>query len=289
MPVTLGHEFSGTVEEVGDGIVDIKPGDRVVVEPIIYDETCDACQSGLINCCAQTGYIGLSGRGGGLSDHVVVPRKSVYRLPDNVPLDVGALVEPLAVAWHAVNISPFQPNDSTLVLGGGPIGLAVVQCLKARDAKNVIVSEISERRKQFARDFGADHVLDPTKDDIIAKCKELCGGQGPQVAFDAAGAQAGLMPAFLALRARGTLVNIALWGRAASFEPNPILVKEKRYYGSHTYVKGEFQGVLDAISSGKLKPEAMITRKIRLEDTEEEGIKALIHDKDNQVKILVEI
>lgn len=90
VPLTFGHEFTGKVEEVGEGVSDkYKVGDRVVVQPIIYDNECGACKEGHINCCAKNGFIGLSGWGGGLADHIVVPEYTVFKVPDNVPLDVA--------------------------------------------------------------------------------------------------------------------------------------------------------------------------------------------------------
>lgn len=160
-------------------------------------------------------------------------------------------MEPLAVAWHAVNISPFKKGDSVLILGGGPIGLAVVQSLRARGAENIIVSEIAPRRKEFAKQFGAHHVLDPTKDDIVAKVRELCNGQGVNVAFDAAGVQAGVDQAILAVRARGTLVNIAVWEKPISLHPNRLCFRERSYMGIATYVAGDFEDVINAIASGE--------------------------------------
>ncbi|KAK5116376.1 hypothetical protein LTR62_007923 [Meristemomyces frigidus] len=308
MPITFGHEFSGVIEEVGEGVTEgkWKVGGRVVVQPIIYDGDCGACQAGLINCCYSNGFVGLSGEffakrvrrksrrrigwGGGLSDHLVVPEYAVYNLPDNVGLDVAALVEPLAVGWHAVNASPFRPHsdDSVLILGGGPIGLSVIQALRARGCKQIIVSEISTMRKQYAKDFGAHVVLDPTKDDIVARCRELTGGQGVHVTFDAAGVQPGLDAAILALRARGTHVNIAIWEKRASFFPNDLVFREKSYLGVATYVAGDFQEVIEAISTGKLDMcPRMITKRIGLDTVVEEGFEALVKDKDNQVKILV--
>ncbi|SLM35205.1 sorbitol dehydrogenase protein [Lasallia pustulata] len=284
-----GHEFSGVVEEVGEEIDDVKVGDRVVVQPIIYDGTCGACKAGFINCCDKNGFVGLSGWGGGLAEHIVLPRSAVISLPDSISLEVGALVEPLAVAWHAVNMSPYQKGDSVLVLGGGPIGLAVIQSLKVKGCEKIIVSEVAPRRKEFAKQFGAHYVLDPTKDDIVSTVREICDGQGANVAFDAAGVQAGLDQAILAIRARGTLVNIAVWEKAASIQPNSLVFRERRYMGVATYVQGDFQDVMDAIASGKLRPEAMITRKISMNEVEEKGFKTLVHDKDNHVKILVEV
>ncbi|KAI9875608.1 MAG: hypothetical protein M1830_008206 [Pleopsidium flavum] len=289
IPLTLGHEFSGVVEEVGEGVNDMKVNDRVVVQPIIYDGTCGACKEGLINCCYSGGFVGLSGSGGGLSEHVVVPRASAIAIPDSVSMEVGALVEPLAVAWHAVNVSPYKSGDSVLILGGGPIGLAVIQALKARGAEKIIVSEVASKRREFAKHFGAHYVLDPTKDDIVAKVREYCDGQGANVAFDAAGVQTGLDQAVMAIRARGTLVNIAVWEKAATLHPNHLVFKERSYMGVATYIMGDFQDVIDAIATGKLKPEPMITRKIKMTEVEEKGFKALVNDKDNHVKILVEV
>jgi threonine dehydrogenase-like Zn-dependent dehydrogenase len=192
------------------------------------------------------------GCGGGLSDFIVVPSGSAIPLPAEVSMEVGALVEPLAVAWHAVKISPFRPGDSVLVVGGGPIGLAVIQTLRAKGAGKIIAAEVSPRRKEFATQFGADHVLDPTKTDIVESVKKLCDGQGVHVAFDAAGVQTGLNSAILALRARGTLVNIAVWEKTATVVPNDLAFKERKYMGIATYVAGDFEEVLDAICTGEL-------------------------------------
>lgn len=89
VPLTFGHEFSGRVEEVGDGVSKFKAGDRVVVQPIIYDNECGSCNDGLINCCDKNGFVGLSGWGGGLADHIVVPEYAVFKVPDNVALDIA--------------------------------------------------------------------------------------------------------------------------------------------------------------------------------------------------------
>ncbi len=142
LPVIIGHEFSGVVDEVGDGVVDLKRHDKVCIMPIIYDGDCRSCVRGLHNCCDKFGFVGISGWGGGMSEYTCIPAKSVKLLPSNIPLEVGALVEPLSVGWHAVDVSPFQESDSALVLGGGPIGLAVVLALVGKGCKNIIVSEV---------------------------------------------------------------------------------------------------------------------------------------------------
>lgn len=172
----------------------------------------------------------MLGWGGGLSEHCVVPWQSLYRIPDNVSMEIGAMIEPLAVGWHAVKVSPIQPGEIALVLGGGPIGLAVIQALRAQGVGLIIVSEVAEQRKQFAQQFGADYVIDPSKDDIPKRVKEIDpSGEGANCVFDAAGVQAGLDAAIDSLRVRGTLVNIAIWEKSAQIMPTKILLKEKKY------------------------------------------------------------
>lgn len=231
LPLTLGHEFSGVVEEVGDGVDHVKPGDRVCVQPTIYDGSCRACKRGLVNCCDKNGFVGLSGWGGGLCEHMVVPASCVKSLPDNVSLEVGALIEPLAVGWHAVDISPYKEGDAVLVLGGGPIGLAVVQALVGRGCKNITVSEVSSQRRAFATRFGAHHVIDPVHADVVAEVEKLTDGEGADVGFDAAGVQVAVDTAFKAIKARGTLVNIAVWEKRATLNMNDIVFRERGYMG----------------------------------------------------------
>jgi threonine dehydrogenase-like Zn-dependent dehydrogenase len=132
-------------------------------------------------------------------------------------------------------------------------------------------------RKQYASDFGAHHILDPTQDDIVAKCRELC-----------AGVQSALNQAVKATRARGTIVNIAIWEKEFTLQPNDMIFRERRWQGVATYQKGDFQEVLAAISSGRMtNVEQMITKKIGLDEVVEQGFRALVKDKDKQVKILV--
>ncbi len=146
-----------------------------------------------------------------MSDFVCVDPQFVFKLPADTGLDVGALVEPLAVAWHAVDQYPVTPDTQAIVMGAGPIGLGVIQCLKARGVKTVIVVEMAKERQNFAKRFGATHLIDPTKEDVVKKAKEICDGQGPHVALDAAGVPASIKSAALAVRARGTIVNVAIW------------------------------------------------------------------------------
>jgi threonine dehydrogenase-like Zn-dependent dehydrogenase len=175
----------------------------------------------------------------------------IYASPIRSTKPSTALVEPLAVAWHAIQSSPFQGGDSALIIGGGPIGLGLVQVLKAFGANKIIISEISPRRREFAKLFGGHHILDPTRDHVAERSKEICDGLGPDVVFDAAGVQAGLDSAMEAVRPGGTIVNIAAWGKPAVLDPTQLVIGEKKYIGVMTYLRRDFEAVIGALESGE--------------------------------------
>ncbi|RAL14947.1 2,3-butanediol dehydrogenase [Aspergillus homomorphus CBS 101889] len=293
LPTTLGHEFSGTVEEVGCGdVAGLQVGDRVAVRPNLSDGDCPPCLRGTPNCCRNLGFVGYSSNAGGLSDHVVVDAGHAIPLPDSIPLDVGALVEPLSVAWHAADRSPLGDARTVLVVGGGPIGLAVVQVLQARGIESIVVVEISSRRREFAKRLGATHVIDPRTEDVVSMVRAMTGDAGADVAFECSGVQAGLNTALRGIRVRGTVTIVSLWEAKPVIDAGAIVLDEKHVIGAAIFADGIFEAVIEAIRSGmlsKLNPQAMITSKIRMEDIVEEGFKALINEKDKHVKILVDI
>lgn len=146
-------------------------------------------------------------------------------------LEVGALIEPLAVGWHAADMSPYKDGDAALVLGGGPIGLAVVQTLKIGGCQNIIASVTSRARRDLAVHFGAHHAVDPANEDVAKKVLALTNGAGADVVFDAVGSHIVLDKAFQALKARGTLVNIAVWDKPVHLAMNEITFREQKYIG----------------------------------------------------------
>ncbi|CAK4030359.1 (R,R)-butanediol dehydrogenase [Lecanosticta acicola] len=295
IPITIGHEFSGTITSLGRNLTrtDLHIGQHVAIQPTVACGACGACQTSAENACPKGGFVGLSGGGGGMAEYVALPEAAIFPLPSNVGLAVGALVEPLAVAWHAVDASPMASlgrNAKCLVLGGGPIGLAVVQVLLGRGAQKVICAEVATKRQEFARVFGAHHVLDPTDCDLPQACLDLCGGvHGPDIVFDCAGVPQSLEAACKAVRARGAVVNVAIWETAVPFNPNWLVFREASYQATLGYQAKDFQGVVDALGAGKMKPEGMITSTIRMDQLVDRGYLALINEKDKHVKILVDV
>jgi 2-desacetyl-2-hydroxyethyl bacteriochlorophyllide A dehydrogenase len=229
-----------------------------------------------------------AGYGGGFAEHVVAPAEHFYPIPDNISMESAAMIEPLAVAWHAVNLSPFKEGDSVLIVGGGPLGLCILQVLKMRGAKFTMVAELMESRKKSANDFGATHIFDPTEADIPEKVRELTNGIGADVVFDTAGVEKALDGAIGACRVHGTIVNVAVWEKRPSIRVNEMMYHEVKYLGAALYDEKSFTSVIEAIAKGELQPEGMITDKIGLEDVIEKGFKSLLEGRDKHCKILVD-
>ena len=253
VPTTIGHEFSGTITELADDVSfgTLSVGQRCAIFPFISDD-CFWCKQEVWGMCPDWGFLGYSGYGGGFSDCIVVHARDVHPIPENMSLEVAALVEPLAVGWHGVKLSEIGPGDSALVLGAGPIGIAVILCLKANGVENISVSEISPMRSEHAKNAGATHVFNPRDEDVAKKTQEVSpDGWGPAAVFECAGVQASMDVAFHAVRGKGTIVNIGIFEKDISINPNILNRRNLKYVGSNIYSRREFQEVIEAIGDGK--------------------------------------
>lgn len=284
-PVTMGHEFSGTIVDVGEGVQALSVGDNVVVEPYFVCDECPPCKAGNYHLCTKMGFIGLSGGGGGLGGMVVVDTRWVHKV-GNIPLDQAALIEPLSVAHHAVARSGAKPGDVALVGGSGPIGLLTAAVLKSQGVTTVI-SELSAARKDKAISSGvADYVIDPGQENLQARLLELTGGVGADVAFECAGVNAVLDTLLTAVKPAGVVVNVSIWGRPATVDMQKIVLKEIDLRGTIAYVRDHAEAI-KLVQEGKVNLEPFITARIALEDLVEQGFNTLIHHNDTAVKILV--
>ena len=161
-------------------------------------------------------------------------------------------MEPLAVAWHAVSRSPLKENDPVLVVGAGPIGLAIIQVLRARRIETIIAVEVSEQRRKFARSFGATVVLDPKKVNAVSEIRAATGdANGAAVAFECSGVQAGLDTAMAGIRVHGTTVVVSLWEQKPVIDAFAMVLFEKHVMGSALYEDGDFEAVIEAMSSSE--------------------------------------
>lgn len=249
LPQILGHEFSGTVVELGEGVDGISVGDRVAVWPIYYCGDCAACRRGMYNACQKIGFHGLSSNGGGMAEFTTVDASKLHVLPENVDLRLGALVEPMAVAWHAVSRSGVEPGGTALIAGAGPIGIGVWFALKARGIEKVLVSEPSADRRAIIAALGAT-VVDPVTEDLGAAVTDLTDGDGVDVAFDAAGAGPAVTSSLASLVPGGRVVVVAIHERTMDFLPTQLVMAETEIAGALAYLPEDFDAVIAAMAAG---------------------------------------
>ncbi|MDR2221368.1 MAG: 2,3-butanediol dehydrogenase [Flavobacteriaceae bacterium] len=283
---TLGHEFSGIVEEIGDNVSHIKVGDRVVVEPIYKNFDSPFVTSGEYNLGEHLGFIGLAGNGG-FAKYVVVEDYMIHKIPDTMSFEQGALVEPAAVAVYSVLQSGLKVGQSVLVSGAGPIGLLCAQAALAAGASTVIVTDVAEKRLEKAREIGATHIFNATEKDLPIKIKALTNGLGVNVFLDCAGVQASYDTGIASTRNGGTAVLVALFGKPIVHNALDQVLREITVKGVIAY-RNIFPQVISLIDSGRMEVEKLVTNKISLEEIVPNGFEALVNNPE-QVKILIDI
>ena len=287
-PVTLGHEMSGVVYAVGEGVTDLKPGDHVVVEPyILYDDVDTSENNMFYHLSKDMNFIGLAGRGGGLAEKISVKRRWVHKISDSIALDEAALIEPLSVAYHAVERSGLKAGDFVLIGGAGPIGLLNAAVAKAFGA-TVAMSELSPLRRKKAEESGvADYTFSPKEVDVAEEVRKLTGGAGADVGIEATSVQPVLDMLMDAVRPGAVITIVSIWGHKSDFDMHKLVMKEIDMRGSIAYVNSHPK-TIKLVEEGKINLKPFITGKIGLDHLIDEGFDILIHPNETAVKILVD-
>lgn len=282
-PIIMGHEFAGEVVEVGERVSRVKPGDRVAIEPILSPNRDGKYLMERYNLTSLLGFHGLSGGGGGFSEYTLVGEHMVHLLPEALSWEQGALVEPAAVALHAVRQSDLKAGDSAVVFGAGPIGLMVIEALKAAGAAQILAVELSEVRRRKAAELGA-LVVNPQQHDAVEQIHELTHG-GTDFAFEVTGVPAVLKQAINATHTGGETVIVSIWETEACFQPNDLVIKERTLKGIIAY-RHVYPAVMALMQQGYFQAADLITDRIALDDVVEQGFESLLNDK-SQIKIIV--
>ena len=186
--MVMGHEFSGWVAAVGDGVDGLEIGQLVAVEPAIPCGTCESCLHGHPNLCPEVLFCGSPNHIGALADYIRMPAENCFPLPGGMTPDEGAMLEPLGVAIHTVDLAHLKVGETVAVLGAGPIGLFTARLARAAGAGAVYVTEPLAYRREVALATAADLAFDPSREDVVAAILQATGGRGVDVAFEAAGA-----------------------------------------------------------------------------------------------------
>jgi L-iditol 2-dehydrogenase len=284
-PIVPGHEFSGTISEIGEGVEGFTVGDRVTVEPSLTCGTCYNCRNGLYNICSELQVLGCQASGA-FAQYISVPAGKVYKLPDNLDFDDGALVEPSAVGVHAVRKSELSLGDRVVVLGAGVIGLAIVQAAKAAGAGEIIVTGHHEGRLKVAKELGADTTF--LAGDTVKFIRDNYGPDGIDIVYEAVGVGATMNEAIDIIRKGAKIIVVGVFGEHPTTKVGLIQDKEIDMRGSLMYVDTDYPRTLELISSGKIKTKPLITARFPL-DRVSEAFDIIQEKRDETLKVLLDI
>ena len=255
IPQVIGHEMSGTVAELGDGVTGLQPGDPVVVRPLDPRAETPA-DRGYSHICQKLKFIGIDSPGAFQSSWTV-PAFTVHKLPAGVDLKTGALAEPLAVACHDVKRGEVRPGELAVVIGGGPIGMFVAMVARQAGAR-VVISELSPFRLAFARRLGFD-AFSPQVVDLPAWVREHSGGSGADIVFEVSGAKAAALGMTELLAIRGRVLLVAIYPQPVELNLFHFFWKELRLIGARVYERDDYEQALQLMAAGALPLAEMIT------------------------------
>ena len=285
-PVTLGHELSGVVAEVGEDVKSVKVGDRVVTETgNIVCGHCYYCNTGNFLMCKDRLSIGY-GCDGGMAQYCVVREAIIHKLPDSIPFDAGSLCEPAAVSVHAVyDAVTVIPTDVVVVEGCGAIGLLVAQLVKGFGATVIITGLTNDAlRLETAKKLGIDYAVDIQKEDVAALVDKLTGGMGADIVYECSGAKASIRLGMSLLKRMGALVQIGLTAKDVEIEYSLLTARQIKLVGTFGHKWQSWDTALKLMQQGKLNCDALITHRFNMDDWKEafgvadraEGIKVVI-------------
>jgi (R,R)-butanediol dehydrogenase/meso-butanediol dehydrogenase/diacetyl reductase len=283
--VVLGHEFMGVIRDTGSAVTGWAAGDRVVVNPFDPCGQCEACGGGLPELCpASMGRaVGLGSRYGAYAESVVAPQGSLFRLPDEVSDDHGALTEPLAVGLHGVNLARAHPRQPALVLGAGPIGIMTALGLRAKGFEKVAVVEPTEVRRSAVAQLGFPACDVEGEADSV---RDILGGP-PSLAFDCTGHPAGIQAAVNMVAPAGQIVVIGVPSHPSTVHMAPVATKELLIRGSLAYTAADINEAIERLAAGQIPCADLITTVAPLEQAEQ-WFAELTSGTTRQIKVLLQ-
>ncbi len=287
-PIVLGHEFSGVIHQIGTRVNSFSPGDRVIVEPNIVCGKCYNCLHGRYNICTNLKVVGCVGYDGAFAEYVAVPEKKVLRLPGNISFEKAALVEPVAVAVHAVRKAKQKINDVVVILGAGTIGLLVMQVAKLAGAGKVIVTDVLDYRLKKAGELGADRLVNPASQDLIKIIQEKYGRNEVDLIYDCVGIEETISQAIQIARKGIRIMVIGVPEERIEVDLSLIQDRELEIVGSLMYVREDFKAAIDFIQKEKLKVKPLVTHHFKLKDVDK-AFHLITEEKKEVLKVLIDV
>ncbi|WP_060903442.1 zinc-dependent alcohol dehydrogenase [Streptomyces europaeiscabiei] len=260
-PAVLGHEMSGRIVSIGPDVAGWAPGDAVTVMPLRWDDTCPACRAGHQHICQHLDFIGINSPGA-MQQRWTVPASTLIRLPDSLPLDRAALVEPTAVAVHDTRRAKIQENDKAVVVGGGPVGILIALVARATGA-DVRIVEPSPHRRLLAEESGLT-AWDPAAHDVPELVRQWTNDAGADVAFEVSGAAAGMDTAVEVLGVRGRLCLVAIHPRPREINLHRFFWRELTLIGARLYTRDDFEKAVTLVADGTIPADRLISKVVPL-------------------------
>lgn len=287
-PMVLGHESSGVVHQVGANVTGLKPGDRVCMEPGKPCRRCVRCKEGKYNLCFDMRFAATPPIDGTLAKYYTLPEDLCYKLPDNMSLEEGALMEPLAVGVHISRQGDIKPGQSVVVFGAGPVGLLCMAVAKAFGSNKIVAVDINEERLGFAKKYAATHTYVSRKESAEATAKRMIEecelGKGADVVIDATGAEPCIQAGIHVARTGGTYVQGGMGKSDITFPIGALGSKELHVKGSFRYQAGDYDLAVGLVTAGRVSVKELITGSVNFKEAEKafeevkaaKGIKTLI-------------
>ena len=263
-PAVIGHEMSGRIAEIAEGVTGWRVGDHVTVMPLRWDGTCPGCLAGHQHICQNLDFVGIDSPGA-LQRFWNVDADILVALPDSLRLDHAALVEPVAVAVHDVRRGEVAAGDHVVVLGGGPIGVLIATVARHAGAK-VAVVELDEGRRSAIAKLGFE-VLDPTEVDQVEWVTTWTSGAGADIAFEVSGAASAMLAATDLVKVRGTVVVVAIHPQPRPVNLQRVFWRELRLLGARVYERTDFERAIELLDEGAIPADALISSIRPITDT----------------------
>ncbi|WP_077921470.1 galactitol-1-phosphate 5-dehydrogenase [Spirosoma sp. 209] len=266
-PIVMGHEASGIIAEVGADVRGWATGDRVTFDSTVYALDDWYSRRGMYNLSDGREVVGVSTpefkRQGAFAEYVTVPQHILYAIPENVTFTQAALVEPVAVALHALSLTPVQVNDSAVVVGAGMIGLFVIQALRLAGCGAIIAIDLDDDRLALAKSLGATHTINARSADVPQQVQALTNGRGADVSFEVVGAGPTVKTAIDCVRKGATVTLVGNLAPTVEIPLQAVVTRQLRLQGSCA-INGEYEASLSLISSGRINVDAILSAEVPL-------------------------
>ena len=282
----LGHEVAGTVTELGSDVKSLKVGDRVALEPGITCGHCEQCKEGKYNLCKDVIFFATPPVQGALQNFVKHPADMCFKLPENVSTKEGALVEPLAVGLHACKQGNVGLGDSVVILGSGCIGLMTLLSAKAMGASNVIVVDLFEKRLEFAKKLGANHVINARTENVEERIHEILGDRGADVVLETAGSPKTIYQTPFFAKMGGTVVLVGLAVEPSlQYNMAQVMNKELTIKSVFRY-RNLYPSAIAAIASGAIDVKQIVTHRFTFDESDQAFHNAVVNAQDEIKEVI---